>query len=187
MTKRVVTMILVLILILVGTTMYFKKNDANVVNYIDTVKENYDNNQESKENKEIEDQVNEDQIMQFDSKDGIDVGVTFDNIIEEDSDYIVFKLMVNNHRYDLENIKYDELSSLITSDGTVINEGFQWELLGEGGHHISGLLKVPKVYNGNNIITKDTDYIQLELNGIGNAEKMTFKWDREVLNIFNEK
>lgn len=187
MTRKVVTIVLALILIFVGTVMYFKKGNTNKVIDTDTVKEKYDNDVVSKENEDTKDEVYEDQIMQFDSKDGIDVGVTINNIIDEDEDYIVFKLMLNNHRLDLENIKYDELSSLITSDGTTINEGFQWELLGGGGHHISGLLKIAKVNNGNNIINKDTDYIQLELNGIGNAEKMTFKWDREVLNIFYEK
>lgn len=123
--------------------------------------------------------------MRFQSKNGIDMGVVFNNLLEADTEYIVFKVIANNHRIDLDEIKYAEIAKLRTSDGLIIDEGFIWELNG-GGHHISGSLKLPKIYNGKNIINEGTDYIHLEFEGVGNAEKMIFKWGKEIIDYYYE-
>jgi len=138
---------------------------------------------------EIEDTVSneptfdEESITRYDRKNGVDMAVVLNNVLEKDDENIVFKIMVNNHKIDLENIKYAELAKLKLSDGSIVDQGFEWETVG-GGHHIFGYLKLPKVYNGNNIINNNIDSIQLEFEGIGNAEKLSFKWEKEVLDIY---
>ncbi len=141
---------------------------------------------ERAENMELEGpQLDEESLTRFDSQNGIDMAVVFNNLLEDDKEYIVFKVMINNHRIDLEDIKYAELSRLKLSDGTEINKGFQWELEGGGGHHILGYLKLPKTYNGNNVINDKVDNIQLEIEGVGSTGKLTFEWDKEVIDSYN--
>lgn len=138
------------------------------------------------ENMELEgSQPDEESLMRFDSQNGIDIAVVFNNLLEDDNEYIIFKVMINNHRIDLEDIEYADLSKLKLSDGTEINEGFQWELEGGGGHHISGYLKLPRTYNGDNVINDKVDNIQLEIEGVGNTGKLTFEWDKEVIALYN--
>ncbi|OLS01974.1 hypothetical protein [Tissierella creatinophila] len=141
---------------------------------------------EENENIELEEsKFDEESLMRLDSQNGIDMAVIFNNPLEEDKDYLVFKVMINNHRIDLENIKYAELAKLRISDGTIITEGFQWELEGGSGHHVSGYLKLPKSIGANNVISANTDSIQLDIVGIKSVGSLTFKWDKEVIDQYN--
>lgn len=186
MIKRLVVVLLILILAISSIMVYFKKSEANSINNTDIVEVENDNTEMYLEDKSTEYEFDEEDMMRMDRQGGIDVAIIFNNIFEEDKEYLVFEVMVNNHRVDLQDIRYADLSSLTTSEGIRIDEGLQWELAGGGGHHISGYLKVPKVYNGEDIINENTEYIQIEIEGLGNAEKMTFQWDKEVLDIYKE-
>ncbi len=140
----------------------------------------------SEENNEIasnDSAIDEESITRFDSNNGIDMAVFFNNVLEQDDESIVFKVMVNNHLINLEDIKYADLVKLKLSDGSTIDQGFEWETA-SGGHHIFGYLKLPRVYDGNNIIGQDIDSIQLEFEGVGNADKLAFKWTKEVLDAY---
>lgn len=186
MRKRLVVVPLILIIAISSIMVYFKKSEANSINNTDIVEVEDENTKEYLEDKSTEYEFEED-MVRMDKQGGIDVGMIFNNIFEEDKDYLVFEVMLNNHSIDLQDIRYADLSSLTTSEGIRIDEGFQWELVGGNGHHISGYLKVPKVYNGDDIINEKVEYIQIEIEGLGGPEKMTFQWDKEVLDIYNKR
>lgn len=56
-----------------------------------------------------------------------------------------------------------------------------WEHGDGAGHHIYGLLKIPKVYNGKNIIESSTNSIALTINGLDGDQSSEFIWDKEQL------
>lgn len=186
MRRKLVVVPLILIIAISSIVVYFKKGEANSIINTGNVEVEDENMKEYLEDKSTEYEIEED-MMRIDRQGGIDVGMIFNNFFEEDKDYLVFEVMVNNHSIDLQDIKYADLSSLTTSEGVRIDEGFQWELAGGSSHHISGYLKVPKAYNGEDIINEKVEYIQIEIEGLGGPEKMTFQWDQEVLDIYNKK
>lgn len=207
MKKTIIMIVLVLILAFSSIWIVFGKNGIPIDDNTDIrIEENEETelkeikNGEANENPELDDfksdeenknieleesKFDEESLMRFDSKNGIDMVVVFNNLLEEDKDYIVFKVMINNHRIDLESIKYAELAKLRISDGTIITEGFQWELEGGSGHHISGYLKLPKSIGANNVINENTDSMQLEIVGIKSVGSLIFKWDKEVIDLYN--
>lgn len=182
MKKSIVVIILVLTLVFSSIWVGFSKKEPFKDDIIKNDKQNilYEENKEQVSN---EANTDEESITRFDSNNGIDMAVIFNNILEQDDEHIVFKVMVNNHRINLENIKYAELAKLKLSDGSIIDKGFQWESRG-GGHHIFGYLKLPNIYNENNIINQNIDSIQLEFQGVGDAERLSFKWEKEVLDMY---
>ncbi len=195
MKKSIIVIILVLTLVFSSIWVGFSKNqpfkddaiksDKGSISYEEN-KESVSNEFNSEENQELvsdESNIDEDSVMRFDSSNGIDMAVVFNNILEQDDEHIVFKIMVNNHKIDLEDIKYAEIAKLKLSDGSIIDQGFQWEI-GGSGHHIFGYLKLPKIYNGNNIINQNIDSMQLEFEGVGDAERLSFEWEKEVLDIY---
>lgn len=192
MKKTIVLLMLVLTLVFssiwvgFGKKQAFKesaiKNDKEDIYYEENEKEDiyYEENEDSASDNPA---IDEESITRYDNNNGIDMAVVLNNVLEQDDENIVFKIMVNNHRINLENIKYEELAKLKLSDGSVIDKGFKWETVG-GGHHIFGYLKLPKIYNGNNIINPNIDSIQLEFQGVGDAEKLGFEWGKDVLDIY---
>lgn len=128
--------------------------------------------------------IDEESLIRFDSQGGIDIAISFDNILQDNDEFLTFRLMLNNHSVDLDSFKYAEIASLRTSNETIIDNGFIWELGGGGGHHVYGFLKLPKRFNDKDVITSDTEYIELEIKGLGNAESRTFRWEKDVLNLY---
>lgn len=132
-----------------------------------------------------EEPTNEEILIRYESKNSIDMGVVYNNLIEDDEEYIIFKVRLNNHIIDLEDIKYDELATLSFSNGTIIDDGFIWESNSEG-HHISGKLKLPKNYIGTSINLLELGSVQLEFEDIGGPEKMTFRWEKDVTDLYTK-
>lgn len=142
---------------------------------------------ESEESQDPEDSIiDEEELTKYDSQNGIEMSVAFANPSAENSEYIIFKVIANNHSVDLGEIEYEELAKLSISDGTIIDEGFVWESDGGSGHHILGYLKLPKNYNGKSIIDKSIDNIELEFVGIGNTDILSFQWDKEEISSYDE-
>lgn len=132
-----------------------------------------------------EEPTNEEILIRYESKNSMDMGVVYNNLIEDDEEYIIFKVRLNNHIIDLEDIKYDELATLSFSNGTIIDDGFIWESNSEG-HHISGKLKLPKNYIGTSINLSELGSVQLEFEDIGGPEKMTFRWEKDVTDLYTK-
>lgn len=182
MKKKIAIIVVVLALVFSSIWVVNGKKQPFKENPIKNDKE-YISDEANTDSESNEPRIDEESITRYDGNNGIDMAVVLNNVLEKDDDNIVFKIMVNNHRIDLENIKYAELAKLKLSDGSIIEQGFEWKTVG-GGHHIFGYLKLPKVYNGNNIINPNIDSIQLEFDGIGDAKKMSFEWGKEVLDIY---
>ncbi len=132
----------------------------------------------------VEQPLNEEMVVRFDSKNSVDMGVVYSNLLGDNEEYIVFEIALNNHLINLENFKYDELASLSFGNGTTINDGFIWESTSQG-HHVSGLLKLPKDYLDTNTTISDLGSAQLEFEGIGGPENMMFKWEKDVVDRYN--
>lgn len=114
----------------------------------------------------------------YDSQNGIDMSVALGSL-SDDTDIIEFQMLINNHQINLEEIQLDDIASLTTSEGEIIDEGFVWESYGTG-HHISGTLSVPK----NDLINESLDYMELEFTEVGNADRLSFRWDKELLDVY---
>jgi len=126
--------------------------------------------------------LSEDLVARFDRKNNIDMGVVYSNLIEDNEEFMIFRITLNNHFINLETIKYDELAILSFGDGTIIDDGFIWDSTSQG-HHVSGLLKLPKTYLNQDTDISDLGSVQLDFEGIGGPEKMTFKWERDVIDL----
>lgn len=114
---------------------------------------------------------------------GITVTVTFMNPLlkpEEVNGKLVFKVALDTHTVDLSQFDLTKLAVLHTSEGTVVNTGFVWEPESESSHHRMGLLKLEATSEGKSLISKETQYIELELKDIGVPSRL-FKWEGEYL------
>lgn len=129
--------------------------------------------------------IDEEKLTKYDSQNGIEMSVMLQKI-NDDNDEIVFRVLINNHGIDLEKIPYEKIARLITNEGKIIDKGFVWESNGSG-HHISGNLKLPKNDDVNGSINKDLDYLELEFTDLGNADKLSFKWDKEILDLLKDE
>lgn len=203
--------IIILLITLAFTSLWVVFSNSSIPNEIDVDKEQEEpikddkevivDQKESKSDEEIiieqeieiideidnssEEPTNEEMLIRYDRKNSIDMGVVYSNLIEDDEEYIIFKVRLNNHSIDLEDIKYDELATLSFSNGTIIDDGFIWESNSEG-HHLSGKLKLPKNYLGTNIILAELGSAQLEFEDIGGPEKMTFRWEKDVIDLYTK-
>lgn len=208
MKKTILAILLGLIIVLVFTSIWLARGEnedysnvktdvlieeSNDLEEIITDEENEEvelenpKSEDSIESTETEDSiVDEKELTKYDSQNGIDMSVTFDNQSADSSEYIIFKVIANNHSIDLGEIEYEELAKLSISDGTIIDKGFVWESDGGSGHHILGYLKLPKNYDGKNIINKSIDNIELEFEGVGNTDRLSFQWDKEEITSYDK-
>lgn len=109
----------------------------------------------------------------FTSSDGgnIEVGVVFKNPITKNNENLEFQVELNTHSVDLS--EYKELNKFVSleiNDRTIIDKGFVWESDSEGGHHISGILKIKNTYNGKPILNNETKSVKLIFKNIGGVE-----------------
>ncbi len=110
----------------------------------------------------------------------IDVMVIFMNPLmkpEESKDQLRFKITLDTHSVDLMQYDLTKLAVLRTSVG-VVEKGFNWEPGPESSHHRAGVLKLPNELDGKPLFDESTEYIELELKGIGLASRI-FKWTKE--------
>ncbi|WP_202710687.1 hypothetical protein [Sporosalibacterium faouarense] len=126
--------------------------------------------------------LTEEDIIRIDNQGAVDIGAIFNNLIEKDDDYLVFKLYVNTHSVDLESIDFAKKASLIL-DGEKVTEGFSWEIGGGSGHHLKGYLKVNKEYNGKPIFNNSSKEIELYLENIDGIPSRIFKWNIYEINV----
>jgi hypothetical protein len=114
---------------------------------------------------------------------GITVAVTFMNPLlkpEESAGQLVFKIALETHTIDLSQFDLTKLAVLRTSEGVTVSEGFLWEPESESGHHRKGVLKVAEMGGGAPIITKETQWLELELKGIGMLSRV-FRWEGDMV------
>lgn len=199
--KKIVIIILSILVISIGAYIFFESDvgissdnqDFIIENDKSVEKEDYSNKKEivetPQENKDIK-EIPEDELekyIRYSSQGPIDIGILYKNVIEPNDEYLIFEMMLNNHSIDVNNIDYSKFVSLRNDKGLVIKEGFEWDVFEGSGHHVFGSLKIPKQYEGENIIDDTTEYIELELKGFEDtikSEKSKFLWKKEVLRPF---
>lgn len=125
--------------------------------------------------------VNQENYTLSDSQGAVDIAISFENLIEDDSENLIFKVMLNTHSINLDALDMTKLATLESDHGLKINDGFMWEHGDGAGHHIYGFLKIPKVYNGKNIIGSSTNSITLTITGLDGDQSSEFTWDKEQL------
>lgn len=114
---------------------------------------------------------------------GIVVDVTFLNPLlspEETEGRLVFQVALNTHSGDLLQYDLTRLVVVRTSEGLVVEEGFAWEPESESSHHRMGLLTVSATRSGRPLITEGTEFLELELRGIGVPSRV-FRWEGGLL------
>ncbi|MGO1712451.1 MAG: hypothetical protein ACTH0B_02940, partial [Senegalia sp. (in: firmicutes)] len=111
----------------------------------------------------------------------VDIAIVLKNIVEDNDENLIFELMLNTHSVDLESVEYENLVNLKT-DKINVDEGFSWQLTEGSGHHLSGELKLPKTYKGQNIIDNDTEFVEIEIKDLGGVESRKFLWEKDELN-----
>jgi YVTN family beta-propeller protein len=113
----------------------------------------------------------------------IEVNVVFMNpLLKSDAnkDQLTFKIALDTHAGDLMQYDLTQLAVLRTSTGVNVDSGFIWEPGSESSHHRSGVLKLTGDVTGKILLAESTEYLELELKGIG-VPSRTFKWTKQEL------
>lgn len=113
----------------------------------------------------------------------IEVNVVFMNpLLKSDAnkDQLTFKIALDTHAGDLMQYDLIKLAVLRTSTGVAVDSGFVWEPGSESSHHRSGTLKLAGDVTGKIILSESTEYLELELKGIG-VPSRTFRWTKQEL------
>jgi len=131
------------------------------------------------EDYEVVDDFNED-LYKTDIKSSVSVGVTFINPIEEDDDYFNFGVALNTHSVDLDGYDLSQMTSLYVGDEMKITEDIQWTMVEGGGHHVSGMVKVPREQEGRRLGYKDKKYIRLEIMNLDGIDSRVFEWEQDL-------
>lgn len=176
----------VMILMAVAALLFFFTKEFNKEKTEEVLIENHDGDTQYVEPQRESKELDEQKFIRVDSQGNVDVAVVFNNLVEGNQDDLVFKLMVNTHSVALDDIDFGKLSTIKNSSGLMIEEGITWEMGGGGGHHIYGYLKVPKNYNGKDIIEESTKSVELEIKGLDGIDSRKFVWDEEDLKYLKD-
>lgn len=120
--------------------------------------------------------------MTISQQDEIDIIVNYLNPTLDSMDILEFDVSLGTHSVDLS--KYQDITKfaeLVTEDGIKISEGFEWELINAGGHHMNGILKIENNVNGTTIVQPDTKSFKLVFNNIGGSGKRNHVYDGDKL------
>ncbi|MGE4283535.1 MAG: hypothetical protein AB7G87_07395, partial [Clostridia bacterium] len=111
----------------------------------------------------------------------VDIGVIFMNPNQKTSGDLVFKVMINTHSVDLS--KYNELSKYVElrTNETIIKDQFIWDSESSEGHHVNGILKVKKQYNGKPVLGDKTEYMKLVFKEIAGVPEREHVYTKETL------
>ena len=124
--------------------------------------------------------LTEKELVRTSPGEAITVDVIFLNPLTKDENDLVFMVYINTHTVDLAGYDIEQLATFRNSEGLEISDGFTWITRRDSPHHRSGFLKLPlKPGYGPPLITKKTEYITLEIEGI--EAPRTFRWGKETL------
>lgn len=115
----------------------------------------------------------------------VDLVVEFNNIEENNDDYWIFKVALDTHSVDLDQINLMKSVYFADSDGDVIEDQFEVEKTGSG-HHILQIVKLPKIIGDKQTISRDERTFKMIFKNIDGVEETKFLWDMtEYPDIFN--
>jgi len=117
-------------------------------------------------------------LTRTNSQGSVSVGITFLNPLEEDPAYFNFEVALNTHSVDLDGYDLSEMTTLYIDDQLQSTEGIQWTDIQGGGHHVSGILKLPKYGEDGNLSFEDADRIELIIEELDGIDSRSFVWDQ---------
>ncbi|SCY22117.1 hypothetical protein [Alkaliphilus peptidifermentans] len=153
-------------------------DEGEVVN-MNTYQDNTKDEVAYEENYEVVDVFN-DKLYKIDMQGDVSVGVAFLNPIEEDNDYFNFGVALNTHSVDLDGYNLSQMTFLYVGDEVKITENIQWTMVEGGGHHVSGMIKVPREQEGTKLDYKDKEYIRLEIMNLDGVNSRVFEWEQDL-------
>lgn len=140
------------------------------------------NELEIQRNSELENNELNKQFEKQDTQGEVTIKIAFLNPTHQDEDYFNFEVYLNTHSVELDKYDLGEITTLFIGNNMKIMEGIEWEALG-GGHHISGMLKVPREYEGEKTNYVEEDFIELEIKDLADIASRKFKWEKEELTL----
>lgn len=112
-------------------------------------------------------------------------GVSFEVIYlnplvpEEYPDRIAFQVFGTTHSGDISKEPYTEKVQVRTSDG-IIADQVEWVWVQKSSHHPEARLSVKKIQkNGQPLITKQTQFIEIHFQNIARVKDRVFKWENK--------
>lgn len=128
-----------------------------------------------------------DKLSRFDGQDAVQINATLENPIQENEQYIVIKVQFSTHSVSLDDYDFSKIASFKSSEGIELSKEILWEKIEGEGHHYLGIYKVPKEINGKLIISKNTSTIELNISNLDDVPNRSFKWDKDVLKLIENK
>lgn len=109
----------------------------------------------------------------------VEVQAVFLNPVKDlEDDQLVFQIAFNTHTVDLAGYDITQRAIVEDSMGRVIRDGFKWKVIhSQDYHHISGILTVPNLNEGEPLTAGEVEWIRLVLKGIPNLETREFQWE----------
>ncbi|AKL96050.1 hypothetical protein CACET_c26050 [Clostridium aceticum] len=154
-------------------------DESKEVNNTNAYQDNTKDEVAYEEDYEVVDAFNED-LYKVDMQGSVSVGVTFLNPIEEDDDYFNFDVALNTHSVDLDDYDLSQMTLLYVGDKVKITEDIQWTMVEGGGHHVSGMVKVPREQQGRKLDYKDKEYIRIEITNLDGIASREFEWKQDL-------
>ncbi len=116
-------------------------------------------------------------LTKTDSQGPVTVKIAFDPSQRTGRRKLIFKVEMDTHSEELEDIDLGQLSVLRNEQGAQVNPS-EWTSPGVGGHHVKGTLVFPNAYaSGKPLVGSDTRYVELVVRDVGEVGERIFRWD----------
>lgn len=115
-------------------------------------------------------------------KGDIDISVKYLNPVIGSKDVLSFEVSLETHSIELTNYKdIRKYVEIRTDVGTVVSEGFEWDLKSSEIHHISGILKIKNIIDEKPIVGQDTKSFKLIFKNIPDGSEREHLYEGEKL------
>lgn len=120
--------------------------------------------------------------MTFSQEGNIEITVNYLTPTLEDKDTLAFEVSLDTHSVDL--TKYLDVRKYVeikTDSGVTVSDGFEWNTGSNGGHHITGILKLKNDIDGKPVVGSETKSFRLIFKNIGSAGVREHIYDGDKL------
>lgn len=134
-----------------------------------------------KTTKPIEARISSDpqSMVQQASAGAVDLAVQFYNPEKNIDDYWIFRVAMDTHSVDLDQIDLKQSVYFIDGHGETIEEGFEVKKSG-AGHHVSQYIELPKQIDGAATITEEFESFKMVFKNIDGVERIELEWDMTI-------
>ncbi|MEK6265885.1 MAG: hypothetical protein N2B06_14125 [Clostridium sp.] len=176
--KKIAYLIILLAILIIGSLVITTIYSKNLAVTESSGKKEVNNGKKS---------INEDQLTdglsRFNEEGSVQVNAVLEKASENKQQYITIKVELNTHSVDLDAFEFSKNVSFKTSEGIKLDKEILWKKTDGGGHHYSGIYKVPKQVNGKPIIDAKTKFIELNIQKLDDVANRSFRWNKNVLEL----